>query len=350
MVTTFWGIEVGSRALRTQQKALDTTGHNIANANTRGYTRQQAIMSPTSPYTMPGFFSPASAGQMGTGVYVQEIRRIRDQFIDLQIRNELESLGYWEQKSTYLEKIGVIFNEPSDSGLRSVFTKFFNALHNLASNADDPTTRTLVIEQGRAVAETFNHMTRQFRDTVMAVDSTLKAKINEINSYARQIRDLNEQIIRIENAGDRANDLRDKRDVLLDDLAKLISIDYMEMEDGSVLVSTGGRSLVQGVYYKELELKIYDSGDLKGQPRIVWKDSGEDYRFVNVKSSSKSGYAQGSALSGTITVDDTNNVFSLIVDGVTRSITIPNGDYDSDDETAMNNLADLLTDEINNTY
>lgn len=371
MRSSFWGLEVGRKALSSQQKALDVTGHNIANANTRGFTRQRAILTPTSPYAMPGFYSPVSAGQLGTGVKVEEVKRIRDQFIDLQIRDELRSLGSWEQKSKYLQKIEVFFNEPSDAGLRTVFSRFFDAVHDLAQKPGDDTARSLVIQRGHAVAENFNQMTRQFRDTTLSVDATLKAKINEVNSYSRQIRDLNEQIVRIENSGDNANDLRDKRDLILDDLAKLLTVDYMELEDGSLLVSTGGRSLVQSVYYKELDLKTYDSGDLKGQPKIVWKDTGEEYRFIKLSGTAESGKSIGSkvlptaeftignfpsgirltgnnpldelSLSGSpLVIDSSSNQLNLTVNGITKTIVLSEQIYDGSEGKKANDLLNDL--------
>ena len=93
MRSTFFGIDIGRRALQTQQRALDVMGHNIANANTPGYSRQVAIQATTQPYTLPSRHMPVAAGQVGTGVYVAAIKRVRDEFIDMQLRNETESAG-----------------------------------------------------------------------------------------------------------------------------------------------------------------------------------------------------------------------------------------------------------------
>jgi len=99
-----------------QQRALETTGHNIANAGTKGYSRQEVVLATTPPYSFPGM----GAGQQGTGVKAQEVRRIREEFLDFQYRNEVKTLGRWQVRQNILEKLEAIFNEPSDEGMGAV--------------------------------------------------------------------------------------------------------------------------------------------------------------------------------------------------------------------------------------
>ncbi|HAA89837.1 MAG TPA: flagellar hook-associated protein FlgK, partial [Peptococcaceae bacterium] len=249
MRSTFFGIELAKRGLQAQQRALDVTGHNVANANTPGFTRQEAVLATETPYPVPGLNMPWGAKQIGTGVEVAEIRRLRDSFIDLQVRHENKALGYWEARENALEKIEVILNEPSDSGLRSVLEAFWQSLEELSKNPESLAVRSVVRQRGLALTETFNHLDCQLRELQDDLDNSVRVKVNEVNSLGRQIADLNQQILKIEVTGARANDLRDRRDVLLDQLARIINIQAYEDDKGLAQVIIGGRPLVQGVHF-----------------------------------------------------------------------------------------------------
>lgn len=246
MRTTFFGLEIARSALQTQQRALDVTGHNIANANTDGYTRQEAVIGAKNPYTVPGMNRPASPGQVGTGVQVEEIRRLRDGFIDIQVRTENKSLGYWEAKRDALQKVEVILSEPSDSGLRTVLDQFWEGWQELSKNPESLAVRSVVRQRGIAVAETFNHLDQLYRELQRDLNDNIKVKVQDINSIVKQIADINMQILPVEALGDKANDLRDKRDLLLDKLSKIVDIGVSENSLGQVNVTIGGRALVSG--------------------------------------------------------------------------------------------------------
>lgn len=118
-MSTFRGLEMARRALSTQQSALYTTGHNISNANTPGYSRQRVNMQAMNAYPTPGMNSPHLPGQMGTGVEAGSVQRIRNQFLDTQFRSENASVGYWSQRTEALSRMENLLNEPSDSRHRS---------------------------------------------------------------------------------------------------------------------------------------------------------------------------------------------------------------------------------------
>lgn len=244
MRSTFFGLEIGRKALQTQQRALDVTGHNIANANTPGFSRQRAVMATTNPFAMPAFDRPTSAGQIGTGVMVQEIKRLRDDFVDIQVRQETTKTGEWEAKNDSLKKLEVIFNEPSDSGLRTVLDEFWASWEELSKKPELEAVRATVRQRGIAVAETFNHLDRQLTDLADDLDASVKVKIDDINNIASQVATLNGQIVGIEGQGDHANDLRDKRDLLVDELSKIIQVNTQEDRYGSLTVTISGRALV----------------------------------------------------------------------------------------------------------
>lgn len=267
MSSIFFGLEIGRRGLQAQQRALDVTAHNVANANTPGYTRQEAVMAAADPIPVPSLHMPSGAGQLGTGVEITAIRRLRDAFIDLQIRNESRSLGYWEARQENLNKIEGIFNEPSDSGLQSVFELFWQSLEELSKNPESLAARSLVLERAQTLTETFNHLDSRLQELQQDLNATVKIKVDEINSLGRQIADLNQQILKIEVMGARANDLRDRRDLLVDQLAKIVPVQVQEDGRGVLTVTLGGCPLVQGAQLNRLA--VVDNAS--GLYDVVWE-------------------------------------------------------------------------------
>lgn len=279
MRTTFFGLEIARSALQAQQRALDVTGHNIANANTKGYTRQEAVLTTSNPYTVPALNRPSTPGQVGTGVQVDQIRRLRDQFIDAQVRTENKSLGYWEAKSDALQKVEVILTEPSDSSLRSVMDQFWESWQELSKNPESLAARSVVQQRGVAVAETFNHIDKSYRELQQDLNDNLKVKVREINSIANQIAEINLQILPIEAQGDNANDLRDKRDNLLDELSKIVDIRTYENGHGQVNVTIGGREIVSG--RQVTPLVALENPANNGFVDIVWSDDRRPASFTS---------------------------------------------------------------------
>src|SRR5688572_30105136 len=150
MASTFHGIEVGKRALFAQQSALSTTGHNIANANTLGYTRQRAEMQATSAIPYAGMQNDKSPAQLGTGVEVTKLVRLREEYLDVQYRGEIKNVGYWEAKSDTYIKIEEILNEPSNVGLAYTMDEFWKGWQELAKNPESVAARAVVRQRGVA--------------------------------------------------------------------------------------------------------------------------------------------------------------------------------------------------------
>jgi flagellar hook-associated protein 1 FlgK len=247
MVSTFHGLEVGRRGLFAQQMALNTTGHNIANANTNGYTRQRVEMQATNPISTSGV-------KLGTGVETTQIVRLREEYLDVQIRGEHKNTGYWEAKSETFSKIEELLNEPSEDGLASTMDEFWKGWQELANHPESSASRSIVRQRGVAVAETFKHIMDSLNDIETDIKHVIETKTNEINSLAKQIGSLNAQISRVVPNDYQPNDLYDQRDVLIDQLSKLVNVKVSPGENGMVDVSVGNEKLVSGKDSKTLTL------------------------------------------------------------------------------------------------
>lgn len=275
MSNYFNGINIGYKALQVQKKSLDITGHNIANANNEGYTRQRAIHNATTPHPMPGLYTPTGAGQMGTGVEISEIERIKDEFIESQIREESQEQGYWEKRSEGMNRIEMIFNEPSDSSLNSAIGNFWQSLQDLSNQPEDPATRATVRQRGMVLVDSFHTLYDQLNDYQRALNSDVESTVSNINSLTRRIADLNKQIVGIKGTGNVPNDLLDERDVLFTELNKKIDVQGKIDDRGNLHVSAGGISLVAGVEVQELTVQA-DTSSNKYQDKVVFKNSGEE--------------------------------------------------------------------------
>jgi len=261
----FFGIEIGLRGLQAQQRALEVTAHNIANANTPGYSRQTLEMAASEPYTVPSAMRPGGQpGQVGTGVTQLQIKRFHDDFLDLQYRNENSSYGYWDHQGSVLHQVEGIFTEPSDAGIRSVLDKFWESLQGLTNDPSSFAARSLVRQAGVAVADAFNHTYRQLVDLRTNLQSDAQTKVQEINVMADEIASLNVQISQAKAVGDNPNDLMDKRDHMLDNLSQVVGVKSTVTKEGQMSVYLGGVPLVEGFTSHTLSLT-----DQIGAP-VMW--------------------------------------------------------------------------------
>lgn len=251
MRSTFHSIETAKRALFAQQTALATTGHNVANANTEGYTRQRADMIASRPIEAYGMTHSTAKGQIGTGVEVESITRIREKFLDDQIRNEYKSLGQWTIQSDTLSKLEAIMNEPSDTGLRSVMDKFWNAWSDLSKDPESATGHKIVREAAISLMDALNHMSKQLDDLSSDLTTNINVKAADMQSKLNSVAELNREIARLEGMGDNANDLRDQRDLLVDRLSKIVNVRVTELDNG-YSITMGGTPLVEGQQAAEI--------------------------------------------------------------------------------------------------
>ncbi len=274
MVTLFGTFEVGVRGLLAQQLGLNITGNNIANASTDGYSRQRVNFVTTDPInTTPGAIS--------TGVRVDTIERLRDAFIDFQLRAKTTDMGYLNKNTDIYDELQTILQDPLDptaelteensaeSGLNSLLTKFFGAFQELASSPESIAVRATVRETAITLARGLNTISGSMDKMIQQINDEIDVTITEINSILEQIGSLNQEIIRIEaNPQNNANDLRDVRDTLLTKLAEYVPISTTEQANGQVDVRIFGTGVVIGNRVAPFEV-VKDPEDPSGLYQII---------------------------------------------------------------------------------
>lgn len=245
MAGLFSTLDISRLGLIAQQAALDVTSHNISNANTDGYTRQRAEMQAL-------FDTEVHAGQpAGRGVEVSDITRIKDGFLDYQVRNQTSAEGTNKAINNYLGELQNVMNEPTDTGMASLLSNFFTNWHNLAVNPQTETTRGLVVSQTEALTDQLNSTYKKLQDLKANCNSEIDSEVSNINSTLDKIDDLNKQIINVKASGVEPNDLMDERDSLLNSLSEYfnINVDDKKLYGVDVTASNGsqlsGTSLVQ---------------------------------------------------------------------------------------------------------
>ncbi|WP_123042225.1 flagellar hook-associated protein FlgK [Cohnella candidum] len=245
MRSTFHSIETAKRALFTQQAAIQTTGQNIANANTVGYSRQTVNMQATRPIEAIGMTHSTIPGQLGTGVEFTSITRIRDSFLDNQYRNQSQDQGKWSVQADTLDKLEAIFNEPNDTGIRTLFDNYWKGWSDLAKDPENVTARKVLRENAIALTDSINLASKQLSDMNRDLTDNIGVKASQINTLVGNIANLNYEISKIAAYGDNPNDLMDQRDVLTDQLSKIVNITVTNTAQG-YNINMGGTALVTG--------------------------------------------------------------------------------------------------------
>lgn len=291
MRSTFMGLEASKRALFTQQSALYTTGHNVANANTKGYTRQRVNMQPTPGYPGIGLNTPQMPGFIGTGVEAGSVERVRDQFIDKQFRQESNKLGYWQSRSNAIEQMEDVLNEPSEFGLQRSLSLFWQSLQDLSESPENGGARAVAVDRGVAVAESFNYMNASLKDIQRNLRNEVEVSVSEVNSILDQIASLNKQIIEIEPNGYMPNDLYDARDILIDELAEYFPVELDYTKSGGRALAVAEGAVTVSIKIGNESIAIVD-GIERSHIEANYAQPGADYReglepFMNLSVSEK---------------------------------------------------------------
>jgi flagellar hook-associated protein 1 FlgK len=262
MSSPFFGLDIGVTGLNAAQAQLDAAAHNVANANTPGYSRQRVTLVEAPPYTFPAFNRSGLPGQIGSGVSVQAVTRVRDNFLDRQVQAQTALSGEWDTRQQQLAKIDSIFPEPSDSGLGSSISKYWNAWQDVASNPTSTAARVALTEQAQSLALEINRDSTQLSMVANGINIQVSQQVSTINDLASQIAALNGQIQRVTITGENPNDLLDQREQLLEQVSNLVPTTEQTQPDGTMTVLVGGVDLVSGVYSRQMVAQKNPAGDM----------------------------------------------------------------------------------------
>ena len=281
MGSTFSGIELGKRSIMAQTDAITTAGHNISNANTEGYSRQRVQIKEFDPLYRPDMTRAERPGQIGQGVDVQSITRVRDELLDKRIVAQANQETYWETRSDYYTMLEQIYNEPDDISVRYNMDKFWESWQELSVNPESQASRQAVVTRGQTLTESINQRWESLKGVSDLVDGDITATVAQVNDLARQIAALNAAIVESKGVGDSPNDLMDRRDLLVDKLAKLVNVTVDHRDPDEFEVHVDGLVLVQGGIAREIGFQLRD--DDSGYNKLIWKDTGKDAIFTGGK-------------------------------------------------------------------
>lgn len=314
MPSQFFGLNIAYTGLLASNAALNTTSNNIANVQTEGYSRQQVKQQAANPLRVFQTY-----GCAGAGVETIAIERVRDEFYDGRYWDNNAKVGEYGQKQYYMTQIENYFDDNGkNAGFKTVFDQLMTTgLQELMKNPNDATAKSQFVGYAGALAEYFNGVAANLQKLQKDVNQEIKLKIDEINSLAGEIANLNKQINTIELTGVKANELRDRRTLLLDQLSEVVDVEKKEIpitdpnqpdrETGAnrfIVRIAGGQTLVDDSEYNGLECVARTSyekvnqTDIDGLYNVYWED-GQKFNLYNG--------AMGGALRGLIEMRDGNN-------------------------------------------
>jgi flagellar hook-associated protein 1 FlgK len=241
-VSSFFGLNTTLRGLLAHQRALDVTAHNISNASTEGYSRQQAVMAAADPLAIDGVTRTGMMSLVGAGVDVESFSRVRDAFADLQYRAQNQALGQHQTTAEMLGTAELSLSEPSDQGINQVLAKFWSAWDDLSNHPESPATRQALVNQATLLTDRIKSLRGDLtavRTEAASQYSLLTGASGDVQSLATDIASLNDAIGKAINQGAEPNDLMDRRDLALDKLSKLAQISVTDLGGGSIQVNFG---------------------------------------------------------------------------------------------------------------
>lgn len=346
MASTFFGLDIAYTGVQAANAKLNTTANNIANVDTKGYTRQEATQVASDALRIS-----QSYGMAGTGVTVTDINQVRNEFYDVKYWQAQTNLGQYDMKMYYMYQIEDYFTDKDTvEGFEPIFSAMFDSLEEVYKQAGTPSTKTQFIGAAGDLCEYFNAQATNLEKLQLGVNEEIKNKVDEINSIAEQIATLNKQINTIEVNHLRANELRDKRNLLIDQLSKIVDVEVRETPIYTTPGGTeksgiytyevsiaGGQILVQGYEYNTLECvarsaeEKVNQSDADGLFEIKWSNTmdfnlyganlgGELKGLIEVRDGNNEEYFHGTTKSVKLNSDGTYEV----------TIEVPNKDYLTD--------------------
>lgn len=280
MRSTFAGLNTMVRGIYSNQLSLDTTGHNITNASTEGYSRQSVNLAATRGQQVSSIYGQV---MVGTGVDSTSIQRARNIYADKQYWSETAQQQYYKTAQANYDKVEAIFNDSGNTGIKNAVTEFYNAWNDLSTSASTSSNRVAVIEKGNVLADRIKTASQQLQEQINSQYDDMSLSVTQINNYTDQLVKLNQNIMTTEATGASANDLRDQRDLIVDNLSKYMNLNVYEDDKGMYSIVSNGITMVGGINKLTLEMSEPQANEKYGinDYTINIKESGIAYLPTN---------------------------------------------------------------------
>lgn len=273
MDSTFSGIEIGKRSLFAHKDAMNTVGHNLSNATKPGYSRQRVTMKTEIPLYAPQLNRAKKQGQLGQGIVVQSIDRVKDELLNTRIVEESHRLGYWTSQDKFISMLEDVYNEPEDQSIRKRLNDFWESWQDLANQPQGLAERKIILERGKSFCELIRSRFHSLERIYIMANDEIKITTDEVNNYIKNIANLNKQISKSQAMKDNPNDLMDVRDLMVEKLGNLISVSIENKQDpDEFLIHSEGRHLVQGSIANEFKLEA-TNGPTRTRWNILWANN-----------------------------------------------------------------------------
>lgn len=258
-------LDISVRTMSTYQRAIDVAAQNISNAGNPDYTRQKVL-----------FANEVGEKGNGMGIKIQDVLRIRNDILDMQLRKYQSSLSDSEKRSEVLKQIEAVISEPSSNGLSNYINEFFNSWDALSANPNSQQLRLTVIQKAQALSTRFKDTIDGFGEIQYMLQQDANSQVDTINGYLKGIYELNQKVYDAEARGTKANELKDQRDALIDKLSKIINITVQKSDYGAVSINVGGIFGADQNNFNEFEAKMVD-----GKLRLVAKNDPNTLAYIN---------------------------------------------------------------------
>lgn len=253
-------LQSGLSSLNTSKASMQTSSHNISNANTEGYTRQRTHQATRDPKYLGNH-------ALGRGVNIDRVSRVNDHYLHRQLQKTSSDLAFHSEKDGLLTQIEDVFNELGDDGINRLMTQFFNEFRKLANDPSRQSVRETVRESSQALVNDFHRIRKQVDDIRKQIDARIEGYVSDLNAKARNVVDLNQKILKAEMMGAEANDLRDQRDLALTQIGEYLKVSQHLSEDGTINVEMANVGpLVTGPIVNELEVQKAEKDEQTGRP------------------------------------------------------------------------------------
>ena len=281
MRPTFMGFETARRGMMATQKAIDITGNNLSNINTRGYTRQRVDLVSISQHSGTSMYAQPKSSLAGQGVQITGVSQIRDPFLDKRFREEYSTLGYYDQSAVIFEDIEAALDEITSSGLKDSLADVINSLDEFSKHPDQLVNGTITMNAFKNLTLTLDQFNDSLNDVMKQQKFDMDIAVNDVNAIMEKISMINKDIaddvysnsLNSEYHG--PNELMDQRNLLLDELSRYGDVQIFTQSDGTVNVEMDGKVVVEGDKFSQMEMVEYDNETVG----LKWLDDGSDVRL-----------------------------------------------------------------------